>query len=173
MYTVGHIPFAVGLDGVIAGGMDEIAHVEELAWELVDFDRNKVLPAKEWYLISKKVFYLQYKPLFHLRNCRKLETQYRDRAIQTVKKLENSAIRVNTTLYLDEVIIQKLFAPKSFKTSDECHLSQNYTNSVLKGTEKHQVMFKGGKDLAPFKYAIDKMLLVAAASSRHPFDPGN
>ena len=41
LYTVGHIPFSVGLDGVIAEGMNEIAHIEELIWEFVDFDRNK------------------------------------------------------------------------------------------------------------------------------------
>ena len=30
LYTAGHIPFAVGLDGVLVEGMDEIAHVEEI-----------------------------------------------------------------------------------------------------------------------------------------------
>lgn len=30
LYTVGHIPFAVGLDGVISEEMNEIAHIEEL-----------------------------------------------------------------------------------------------------------------------------------------------
>ena len=40
IYTAGHIPFQVGLAGVLAEGMDEIAHVEELFWEVVPFDRN-------------------------------------------------------------------------------------------------------------------------------------
>ena len=34
IYTTGHIPYAVGLEGVLAEGMDEIAHVEELVWEI-------------------------------------------------------------------------------------------------------------------------------------------
>jgi hypothetical protein len=62
LYTIGHIPFAAGLDEVIAGGMDEIAHVEELAWELVDIDRHKALQGKEWFQYLKQVFYQQYKP---------------------------------------------------------------------------------------------------------------
>jgi len=40
-YTAGHIPFQVGLDGVLAEGMDEIAHIEEFLWEFSDFDRRR------------------------------------------------------------------------------------------------------------------------------------
>ena len=39
-YSAGHIPFQVGLDGVIDSGMDEIAHIEELVWEFVDLDTD-------------------------------------------------------------------------------------------------------------------------------------
>ena len=48
MYSVGHIPFQVGLDGVLSAGMNEIAHIEELTWEWVDFDRNKKLLGNRW-----------------------------------------------------------------------------------------------------------------------------
>ncbi|MEJ2304724.1 MAG: hypothetical protein P8Y14_24640, partial [Anaerolineales bacterium] len=48
MYTAGHIPYAVGLDGVLAEGMDEIAHVEEFFFEFIDFDRNMGLAPEEW-----------------------------------------------------------------------------------------------------------------------------
>ena len=43
MYTSGHIPYAVGLEGVLVEGMDEIAHVEELLPEFIDFDRGREL----------------------------------------------------------------------------------------------------------------------------------
>ncbi len=54
LYTVGHIPFAVGLDGVISAGINEIAHVEELSFELVDFDKTKNLDPEAWlpYIIN-------------------------------------------------------------------------------------------------------------------------
>ena len=52
IYVAGHIPFQVGLDGIIAAGMDEIAHVEELLWEFVNFDRSRSLdnakPTGRW-----------------------------------------------------------------------------------------------------------------------------
>ena len=66
LYTVGHIPFAVGLDGVISEEMNEIAHIEEFIWEFIDFDRNENLPPKEWFPYLKKAIYQQNKPFFDL-----------------------------------------------------------------------------------------------------------
>ncbi len=39
---------AGGLEGVLAGGMDEIAHVDILAWEIIEPDRNRQLSPEEW-----------------------------------------------------------------------------------------------------------------------------
>lgn len=159
LYTVGHIPFAAGLDEAIAGGMNEIAHVEELAWELVDIDRYKALQGEEWFPYLKQVFYQQYRPFFHL-GFQEFQNQHLERISKTVQKLKGTSIRVNTTLYLDEVIIQKLFEPEKFlKLPTSAYLPQNYINSFLQGKEKHQLLFKGGEDLAPIKYAMDKSLL--------------
>ena len=48
MYTAGHIPYAVGLDGALDEGMDEIAHVEELLPEFFVIDRERQLSPEEW-----------------------------------------------------------------------------------------------------------------------------
>ena len=48
MYTAGHIPFAVGLDGVLVEGMDEIAHVEEILFEFINYERDKRLDPEGW-----------------------------------------------------------------------------------------------------------------------------
>ncbi len=48
MYTTGHIPYTVGLDGIFAENMDEIAHVEELLYEFIDFEREQSLSPSEW-----------------------------------------------------------------------------------------------------------------------------
>ena len=40
MYTAGHIPFAVGMDGILEARMDEIAHIEELTFELMWGDQR-------------------------------------------------------------------------------------------------------------------------------------
>jgi imidazolonepropionase-like amidohydrolase len=158
-YTVGHIPFAVGLDGIIAEGMNEIAHIEELSWEMIDFDRNKNLPAKEWFPYLKQAIFQHYKPSLHL-DFQEIKNKYLERIITVVKKLESKNIWVNTALYLDEIIIQKLLEPERFLAqTTSAYLPQNYINSFLQGKEKHQIQFKAGEDLAPIKYAIDKMLL--------------
>jgi len=160
LYTIGHIPFAAGLDEAIAGGMDEIAHVEELAWELVDFDRNKVLPAEEWFPYLKQVFYQQFQPFFHL-GLQEIQKQYLERISNIVQKLKGTSMRVNTTMYLDEVIVQKLSDPEKFlKLPTSAYLPRKYIHSFLQSKEKHQQLFKGGEDLAPVKYAIDKALLI-------------
>ena len=160
LYTVGHIPFAVGLDGVIAERMDEIAHIEEFIWEFIDFDRNKNLPAKEWFPYLKKAIYQQNKPSFDL-GTNEIKNKYLQEVTATVRKLESKNISVCTTLYLDEVIIQKLFEPQKFlEQPTSAYLPQQYINAFLQGEEKHQLQFQGGEDFAPLKYAIDQMLLI-------------
>ena len=140
--------------------MDEIAHVEELAWELVDFDRNKVLPAEEWFPYLKQVFYQQFQPFFHL-SLQEIQKQYLERISNIVQKLKGTSMRVNTTMYLDEVIVQKLSDPEKFlKLPTSAYLPRKYIHSFLQSKEKHQQLFKGGEDLAPVKYAIDKALLI-------------
>lgn len=172
LYTIGHIPFAAGLDEAIAGGMDEIAHVEELAWELVDFDRNKVLPAEEWFPYLKRVFYQQFQPFFHL-GLQEIQKQYLERISNIVQKLKGTSMRVNTTMYLDEVIIQKLSEPKKFlELPTSAYLPRKYIHSFLQGKEKHQLLFKGGKDLAPIKYALDKTLLIQLHQAGIPLTLG-
>jgi hypothetical protein len=53
-YTAGHIPFQVGLDGVLAEGMDEIAHIEEFLWEFADFDRRRYFENEgEWMILAR------------------------------------------------------------------------------------------------------------------------
>lgn len=160
LYTVGHIPFSVGLDGVIAKGMNEIAHVEEFIWEFVDFDRNKNLSPKEWFSYLKKTIYQQYKQSLDLAT-NEIKNKYFKVVTAIVRKLESKNISVCTTLQLDEVIIKKLFEPQKFlKQPTSAYLPQNYINALLQGKEKHQLQFQGEEDFAPLKYAIDKMLLI-------------
>ena len=40
------------------------------------------------------------------------------------------------------------------------YLPQKYKQAFLQGKEKHQIQFKGIKKLAPFKYSLDKTLLI-------------
>jgi hypothetical protein len=85
---------------------------------------------------------------------------YHEKIKANVKKLVNAKISVCTTLYLDEVIIHKLFETQKFLGQPaSAYLPQHYINLLLQGKEKHQLLFKGGEDFTPVKYALDKILL--------------
>jgi hypothetical protein len=160
LYTIGHIPFAVGLDGVIAAGMDEIAHVEELGFELIDFDRTKNLNPKAWlpYIINNA---MQQNKIYLGFNINDLNNDQSERLASLINKLKSAHIPVCTTLTVDDVIVQKLFEPDEFLARLQSrYLPQTYKEAFLQGNEKHQIQFKGIEKLAPFKYGLDKTLLI-------------
>jgi len=160
LYTVGHIPFAVGLDGIIAEGMDEIAHVEELSFELIDFDKTRDLKPEDWlpYIIKNAMLQNTISSGFDIEN---LNNNQKKRFSAVIGKLKSADIPVCTTLVVDEVIVQKLFAPERFRARPEYrYLPAAYRQAFLDGKEKHQVQFGGIEGLAPFKYELDRALLV-------------
>ncbi len=159
MYTAGHIPFQVGLDGVLSGGMDEIAHIEELAWEFVDFDRSKNLKGEEWLPYVIGVAYQQSRPYLGL-DMGDLEEKFGNSVSSVASKVKSGNLPVCTTLFLDEVIVEKLFEPEQFLSKPENrYLPRKYRAAFRQGREKHQVQFRGGEDFAPFKRKLDRILL--------------
>lgn len=159
MYTAGHIPFQVGLEGALSEGMDEIAHIEELAFEFVDFDRNKGLTGREWMPYVIKTAYQQVKPYFGL-NMEELDEKFGVLVSSVATKVHSANVPVCTTLFLDEVIVEKLYEPEQFLSKPENrYLPRKYLAAVRQGREKHQMQFRGGQDFAPFKRSIDRILL--------------
>jgi hypothetical protein len=74
--------------------------------------------------------------------------------------VKSASIPVCTTLFLDEVIIEKLFDPRAFLSKTENkYLPEYYLDAFRRGREKHQVQFRGGELFAPFKRRVDLMLL--------------
>jgi hypothetical protein len=160
LYTVGHIPFAVGLDGIIEQGMDEIAHIEELLFEFMEFDRSLNLKPKEWlpYIIKNALQQNRIPSDFDIDF---FSSTHKKQITDVIDKLKSASIPVCTTLVIDDVIVEKLFAAEKFQArADYRYLPPAYKQAFLKGEEKHQVQFKGIEDLARFKYALDKRLLV-------------
>jgi len=160
MYTAGHIPFQVGLDGIMAEGMDEIAHVEELFWEFVDFDRNLYFGSEhEWMWFIIRTTFNQFEPYLNT-HTRELEEKLSRSMLSVAKKVKSGNKPVCTTLYLDELIVEKLFEPERFLSKPEnAYLPQKYIDAFRQGREKHQVQFRGGEVFAPFKRKADRMLL--------------
>ena len=162
LYTAGHIPFQVGLDGVLAEGMDEIAHIEEFLWEFSDLDRQRYFASEgEWMAYAIRTAFDRLAPYLEL------EPQDREQKLETLvaailNKLKGRSIPVCTTLVVDDVIVQKLFDPDHFlERPENRYLPAGYLDRFHKGREKHQRQFKGGEVFAPLKYMLDKKLLTA------------
>ncbi|MBL7178007.1 MAG: amidohydrolase family protein [Desulfobacteraceae bacterium] len=159
MYTAGHIPFAVGLDGVLSEGLDEIAHIEELDFEFLDFDRTKQLGHREWfgYIIGTAV--QQYSSYFHL-GIEDLGQRLAKNVAAIIDKLKAADIPMCTTLVVGEGIVKKLHETEAFLARPENeYLPQWYMDAFHQGKEKHQVQFRGVEDFATFKYTLERMLL--------------
>jgi imidazolonepropionase-like amidohydrolase len=155
IYSAGHIPFQVGLEGVLSQGMDEIAHLEELTWEFVDFNRSKNLSGENWLPYVVGVAYQQSGPYLGL-DLEELEEKFGDAISSIAMKVKSENVSVCTTIYLDEVIVEKLFEPEQF---ENIYLPRSYIAAFNQGREKHQMQFKGGEDFAPFKRRVDRILL--------------
>jgi hypothetical protein len=93
--------------------MDEIAHIEELSLEFVDFDRNKGLTGREWMPYVIKTTYQQVKPYFGL-NVEELDEKFGGLVSSVATKVHAADVPVCTTLFLDEVIVEKLYEPEQF-----------------------------------------------------------
>ena len=169
IYTAGHIPFQVGLDGVLAESMDEIAHIEEFLWEFSNLDRQRYFENEgEWMAYAIQTTFDRFAPFLELKPKEK-EQKLKELIAATMNKLKGRQIPVCTTLVVDDLIEQKLFYPDQFlKRPENRYLPASYLEQFHKGLEKHQVQFRGGKVFAPFKYTLDKMLLVALKEINTP-----
>ena len=159
IYTAGHIPFQVGLAGVLAEGMDEIAHVEELSFELIDLDRNRQIKGREWMPYVIKTAFQQSQPYMRF-SLTELDEKFGDRVSSVAARVQFANISVCTTLYLDEVIVEKLHESEKFLSKPENkYLPRKYIAAVRQGRDKHQRQFRGGEDFAFFKRRLDLLLL--------------
>ena len=159
MYSAGHIPFSVGLDGVISEGMNEIAHIEELDFEFLDFDRTKSLQPREWFDYILEAAVQQYKGDFGL-DIEDLKKRYPETIPAVISKLQSADIPICTTLVVGEIIVRKLFEPEAFLARPENeYLPKWHIEAFHQGKEKHQVQFRGNEEFAPFKYTMERILL--------------
>jgi hypothetical protein len=159
MYTTGHIPYTIGLEGVLAGGMDEIAHVEELLAEFVEFDRSRSLAPEEWLGYVIDAVQTQWDlsagglPV-------DFDSENRQALSRIARQLRSAGVPVCTTMVLDEVIQWKLFRAEAFVQQPELrYLPAAYLVRLEEGEEKHQVLFQGIEELATTKWAVDQWIL--------------
>jgi imidazolonepropionase-like amidohydrolase len=159
MYSAGHVPYAVGLERTLAEGMNEIAHVEELLFEFIEFYRNKQRTPDAWliYLISSATEQFDLTSGFH-------ESEFAHQHAETmqhiIEELRAYGTTIDTTMVVDDVIQQKIFELDSFLARPEIgFIPEAYLDLLQRGEEKHQLVCKGIEELCAFKYDFDRWLL--------------
>jgi hypothetical protein len=158
-YTTGHIPYTVGLEGVLAEGMDEIAHAEELAWEFFEFDRGSQLSTEEWgsYLfqaVLQNIDLNSSDPLVEI----KIKNQ--SNLENLVNQLRNVGISVCTTIDVAETNRMKLFQPEAFLARPENKfLDPKYLDTFRRGGEYQQVISQGWENVFALEYDFATWIL--------------
>jgi imidazolonepropionase-like amidohydrolase len=159
MYTAGHIPFAVGLDGVIAAGMKEIAHVEELDFEFLDFDRTTPRERGEWFRHIIERVDEEY-PGAAGPEWERFIRELRDDIAAVAAKLRAADIPVCTTLVVGQTVESKLLEPEQFLArAGNRYLRWGYLDAYRRGEDRHQRQFAGNAQVARTKYAFERVLL--------------
>jgi hypothetical protein len=141
--------------------MDEIAHVEELDFEFIDFDRDQRLEQDEWFVHIMAAAVQQYE----------LHTGIDDEKIAArlsailpgvLGQLRSAGTAVCTTMVVGQTIARKLLEPELFlKRSENRYLPAEYLEAFRRGEERHQKQFRGHEGLALFKAEMEKTLLSA------------
>lgn len=142
LYTVGHIPFSVGLNGVISEDMNEIAHIFVLVQELVDFDRDKNLSPHGWWPYIADAFVKMNSNSLDFNNAN-FQQSLRERTKILVDKLRETKIIVCTTLVMIEAA-----------TSE----GKGYANQI----------FRGRKELATFFRTLCRDLFIELSQAGIP-----
>jgi len=159
MYSAGHVPYAIGLENILAAGMDEIAHVEELLFAFIEYDRERELSPEEWlpYLIGSAMGQFDLASGFNEAEFAHLHAETMQHIL---KELRTYGTPICTTMVVDDVIQHKLFELDTFLARPEIgFIPTAYLDLLRLGEEKHQLQFSGIEDLAVYKYDIDQWLL--------------
>jgi len=162
MYSVGHIPLPVGLDSVIKYGMDEIAHIEELGWEIAMTGMDRTDPRL---LRSETAFQFVFE-CFARRVCAVSELEEFRRVVQPevveiARKVREARITVCTTLSITELIGQKMLEPeKVWARSYAEYFPRELRAMVESGEDRNLVQLKGHERCAGRLWDLFKMIFV-------------
>ncbi|MEE8121829.1 MAG: hypothetical protein V3T55_09885 [Anaerolineales bacterium] len=156
MYSAGHVPYAIGLENILAAGMDEIAHVEELLFAFIEYDRKQQLTPDAWlsYLINSAMGQFDLASGFNEAEFAHLHAETMQHIL---KELRTYGTPICTTMVVDDVIQHKLFELDAFLARPEIgFIPTAYLDLLRIGEEKHQLKFSGIEHLAVYKYGIDR-----------------
>jgi imidazolonepropionase-like amidohydrolase len=141
VYTLGHIPYAVGLSGVLAAGMNEVSHVDEVILsEMIGLDHEQDLTPDQW---NEQMVATAVKALLPYRDSspEEIRQAFQDNVRAVMEKLAGKDLAFTTTLICDEDTVDKLFHPETLRSSPHApFIAPQFWQDVEKGTDKHMKM---------------------------------
>ncbi len=160
VYTLGHVPYAVGLDGVLAAGMNEVSHIDELILsEMIGLDHNQDLKPDQWndLMVAKAVAaFLPYRDSSPPEIRRAVEGALRE----IMERLKGKDLTFTTTLICDEDTVDKLLHREKTRSSAHApYIAPQFWKDIEKGTDKHMQMLPGQEWGFAVFYEIDKIIL--------------
>ena len=168
IYTIGHIPTAVALNGVLEKGMNEIAHISELALELIDFDRTKKYKEGETWKFIGKALSVQY----DLSNFKgdSFQKDIREKISEIVDKLRFNNTPVHTTLFIFQDADTRLFRGinKLLKRPETKYLPKEVLQELTQGKDWFIEYIKQFNGLWHFLFEVQKILLIELKNAGIP-----
>jgi hypothetical protein len=152
----------------LATGLDEIAHAEELSFELMwtDHRPTRFLPVDQWLsaMVSAVLEDYGYDPHADFRfNPREFDRVHGSDLEQILRDLETNDVAVGTTLAVGQVVDQKLFQRDEFLSREENkYLPLEFFESLHNGKDRHQLLFEmldGNVAIWNWKGALDAYVL--------------
>ncbi len=154
--TIGHIPFNVGLDGVISENINEIAHIVEIAWEFADLNITDSMDVMGWFQTIFDNFDKKYGSL----SSDELKKTIDEEAASVVSKLANKGISVHTSIIVEKLVHHKVNIPDDFfQRSLNAYLPVSFFSNFVLGNDKHQLMYKNREQAAQYTYMICEAIL--------------
>ena len=160
-YTLGHIPQTVRLDGVLAGGMNELSHIEELMiFEMIDIDWSKVTDNESFDAQFMEAFHAIGKRYLNA-SAEEIRAAFGDKVKETVRKFRGRDITLTTTMIIHEDIMNKLLDIEKIKAAPHAkYIAPRFWTDVATGNDKHQKMIVKGEERAWFLvYELQNMVL--------------
>jgi len=160
-YTLGHIPELVRFDGVVAGGMTELSHIEEfMIFELLDMDWSKITDSDSF---DDQLMQAIQKIADKYLNASEEEIRaaYSGRIRKAVSKLKGTDMTLTTTVVIHEDIMHKLMDIEKIKAAPYAkYVSPRFWEDIAAGKDKHMNMVPKGEERLWFAiYEIQNMLL--------------
>jgi hypothetical protein len=165
VYTVGHIPYQVGLEGVLAAGLDEIAHVEEFYFDHLAIDPGSRLTEEAWFSAMLEASLRLFEDAPGRPSMEHIEETYGPSISASVDRLRSTGTLVGITIALNDVVEAKVNDPQAFLARPQNrYLSRDCRERVERGEDRHQLQIgelerRGMAHLLPYKFLFDRAVL--------------